>query len=188
MKDATNTQKSKYLLVFLILFSILAVPMIVWSYPQNPPTGKTGAPGEGTCGSCHNGGAGGGNIAVTSSSGTTYKPGIKQHLTVTINDANALAWGYEMTSVRASKPTTGAGAFKATDKNSNVRKVGTKSYAAQFNPQSGKTQKVTYAIDWTPPKKAVGNITLYLCGLGDDDSNPPNSSSVYTNSLTLTPQ
>lgn len=66
-----------------------------------------------------------------------------------------------MTSVQASKPTTGTGVFKATDKLSDVRKRGTKSYAAQVNDQQGKTKHVTLAIDWIPPKKNVGKITLF---------------------------
>jgi hypothetical protein len=42
------------------------------------------------------------------------------------------------------------------------RKRGTKSYAAQVNDQQGKTKHVTFAIDWIPPKKNAGKITLYI--------------------------
>jgi hypothetical protein len=31
---------------------------MVWSFSNNPPLGKTGASGEGTCADCHGGGAG----------------------------------------------------------------------------------------------------------------------------------
>jgi hypothetical protein len=188
MKQFSNNQKLKLSLSFLILLSIIAVPAVVWSNPQNPPLAKTGAPGEGTCAGCHDGGSGGGSIAITSSAGTKYQAGVKQHLTVTIADPNAKAWGYEITAVQAAKPTVGAGKFKATDKLSNVRKSGTKSYASQMDDQSGKTKTVSYAFDWTPPKKAVGNITLYVAGVGDDNTNPPASSSIYLGNLTLTPQ
>lgn len=184
MEKAIKIRKRS--LAFVIVATIVAIPAIVWSFPSNPPLGRTGAPGESTCASCHNGGSGGGSISITSSAGKTYHPGTKQHLTVTINDAHAMAWGYEMTAVQASKPSVGQGKFIATDKNSAVRVSGTKSYAAQTNDLSGKTKKVTYLVDWTPPAKAVGNITLYVSGLGDVDSNPPNSSSVYSSKLTLT--
>ena len=105
---------------------------------------------------------------------------------VTITDPGAGWWGYEMTAVRVSKPTTGAGTFKATDTFSSVRKLGTKSYAAQLNDQQGKTKKVTYKIDWTPPKTNVGKITLYLAGVGGFGD--PSLDSVYTSSLTLSPK
>jgi len=184
MKEATTTQRSSYLIAFLVLFLIVAIPSIVWSFPSNPPLGKTGAPGEGTCAQCHSGGAGGGKIVVTSSAGSHYQPGVEQHLKVTVTDPSANAWGYEMTSVLVSKPTTGTGVFKAVDKLSDVAKQGTKSYARQFNDQQGKTKHVTFAIDWTPPKKNVGKITLYLAGVAGNSGND----SVYTRHLTLSPK
>ena len=113
MKEATTTRRSSYLIAFLVLFLIVAIPSMVWSFSSNPPLAKTGAPGEGTCAQCHGGGSGGGKIAVTSSAGTNYHPGVKQHLKVTVTDASSNVWGYEITSVQASKPTTGTGVFKA---------------------------------------------------------------------------
>lgn len=186
MKVHITTQKGRYFQLLLALLLIAAIPLIVWSFPSNPPLGKTGAPGEGTCGDCHNGGLGGGKIHVTSSSGTTYHPGTKQHLKVTITDANASDWGYEITSVQTSKPTVGAGVFKATDVNSNVRKAGTKSYASQLKDLQGKTKTATYAFDWTPPAKSVGKITLYVAGVGG--TGDPAADSVYKSSLTLSPK
>jgi hypothetical protein len=64
--------------------------------------------------------------------------------------------------------------------------AGTKSYASQINDQQGKTTKVTYKIDFTPPKKSVGKITLYLAGIGG--SGDPSNDSPYTSKLTLSPK
>jgi len=184
MKEAPTTPMSSCLIAFLVLFLIVAIPAMVWSYSSNPPLATTGAPGEGTCADCHGDEAGRGNIKVTASGGTHYHPGVKQHLKVTITDPNANIWGYEMTSVRASKPTTGTGIFKATNNLSDVRTLGTKSYAAQINDQQGKTKAVTFAIDWIPPKKNVGKITLYLAGIGAYTT----GESCYMGRLTLSPK
>jgi hypothetical protein len=170
----------------LVAAMILTIPLIIWSFPRNPPLGKTGAPGESTCAACHFGGLGGGKIAIASSSGTTYSPGVTQHLTVTISDPNAIDWGYEMTAVKTSTPSTGEGMFTAVDNNSDVRSSGTKSYASQINDKQGKTLKVKYLIDWTPPNTNVGKITLYVAGIGGTGSR--DADSVYTRHLTLTPQ
>jgi len=186
LKNLGASLRNRKLTAIVVATLVLAIPLIVWSYPSNPPLGKTGAPGEGTCGDCHGGGPGGGSLSVKSSSGTTYKPGVKQHLTVTIADPNAVYWGYEMTAVQKSKPTVGAGAFKTVDGNSSVRKSGTKSYAAQVNDLQGKKTKVTYKIDWIPPKKKVGKITLYLAANGG--TGDPTNDSPYTGSLTLSPK
>jgi hypothetical protein len=185
MKEVTTTRKRNYLQAFLVLFLIAGIPLILWSFPRNPPLGKTGAPGEGTCADCHTGGFGGGRIKITSSTGTTYHPGAPQHLKVTITDPNATFWGYEITSVKTSNPTVGKGVFMATDSNSDVRMAGTISYASQIKDLQGKTLKASYAFDWTPPPTNVGNITLYVAGIGG--TGDPSSDSVYTSQLTLTP-
>ena len=173
-------------LTSVVAMGVLAIPLTVLSYPKDPPLAHTGAPGEGTCGNCHFNGSGGGFVKVKSSSGTTYTPGVKQHLTVTIADPNASFWGYEMTAVQNAKSTVGAGTFKAVDGNSDVRKSGTKSYASQINDQQGKTGKVTYKIDWTPPKTKVGKITLYVAGNGG--TGDPGNDSPYQGKLTLSPK
>jgi hypothetical protein len=58
MREATTTRRSSYLIAFLALFLIVAIQSMVWSFSNNPPLGKTGASGEGTCADCHGGGAG----------------------------------------------------------------------------------------------------------------------------------
>ena len=40
----------------LFNFGLLTLAALFMSYNANPPDGKTGAPGEGTCGDCHSGG------------------------------------------------------------------------------------------------------------------------------------
>jgi hypothetical protein len=66
------------------------------------------------------------------------------------------------------------------DGNSSVRNSGTKSYAAQVNDKSGKTLQAKYPVDWIPPSKNVGQVTLYFAANASD--------STYNSSLTLSPQ
>ena len=160
MKTLTRFVYNRKAGIGLVITIVFAVPLIIWSSPKDPPLGKTGAPGEGTCADCHGGGPGGGSVSVKSSSGKTYHPGTKQHLTVTIADPNADTWGYELTAVQTKKGTVGAGKFKAVDTNSDVRAQNGKSYGSQVNDLQGKTGKVAYKIDWIPPKTNVGKITL----------------------------
>ena len=181
------TLKKTSLQAWFVIVIVFLIPLIVWSYSSNPPLSRTGAPGEGTCGSCHSGGIGGGHVSIASASGNTYTPGVKQRLTVTITDGNASAWGYEMTAVQASATSTGAGTFTAADTNSSVRTSGTKSYAAQTNDFPGTTGSLSYAVDWTPPASNVGNVTVYAAGVGADNSGDTSGDSVYTTNLSLTP-
>lgn len=129
---------------WFVIAIVFLIPLIVWSSTRNPPLSRTGAPGEGTCASCHGGGPGGGRVTIASASGNTYTPGVTQHLSVTISDANAAAWGYEMTAVQATSTSTGAGTFVAIDTASSVRASGTKSYAEQANDFPNTTASHTY--------------------------------------------
>jgi hypothetical protein len=172
---------------WFVIAIVFLIPLIVWSSTRNPPLSRTGAPGESTCASCHGGGIGGGRVTIASASGNTYTPGVTQRLSVTISDANAAAWGYEMTAVQATSTSTGAGTFVATDTASSVRASGTKSYAEQANAFPNTTASHTYAVDWTPPATNVGNVTLYAAGLGADNSGDTSGDSTYTTNLTLTP-
>lgn len=184
LKKAFDYFRERKVTIGLVSAMVLLIPLMVLSFPKDPPLGKTGAPGEGTCADCHGGGPGGGSLTVKSSSGHTYHPGAKQHLTVVISDPTADTWGYEMTAVQAKHGTVGAGNFKATDTNSDVRKANGKSYAAQINDLQGSTGKVIYKIDWTPPKTNVGPITLYLAANAAGGS----GESEYQSSLTLRPK
>jgi large repetitive protein len=163
---------------------VLCIPLILISYSSNPPLARTGAPSESTCASCHSGGAGGGRVTI-GLSGTTYTPGTKQRLTVTVSDPVAVAYGYELTAVQVGATSTGAGTFAAADGNSSVRQGtgtnSTKSYAAQMNNAVS-----TFAIDWTPPATNVGNVTLYISSVAGD-GNQGSTDSIYNSSVTLTP-
>jgi hypothetical protein len=154
---------------------VLIIPLMVWSFSSNPPPG---APGENTCGGCHNG-PGSGNVTVTSPTGATYTPGVTKRLVVTITDSSATSWGYEMTAVQAAATSTGAGTFTAADANSGTVTSGTKSYARQSNDQAGTTGSASFQVDWNPPASSVGNVGVYVAGVA--------SGLTYTSSLTLTP-
>src|SRR5215469_9160168 len=98
----------------IVAFILLAVPLLMMAFPQ-PPVGNTGAPGDGTCNSCHSGVSTGGSVVATFP-GTTYTPGVAQHVTVTVSDTNTAhnAWSFQMTA-RQGASTTQAGSFTATD-------------------------------------------------------------------------
>src|SRR3974390_3390184 len=99
----------------IVAFFLVALPLLVLAYPQ-PPAGNTGAPGDSTCASCHSGISTTGTASVTFPSGTTYTPGVKQHLSVTVNDISHNAWSFQLTARLASNPSGGqAGSFTATD-------------------------------------------------------------------------
>src|SRR3954452_17232098 len=98
-----------------------AVPVLLWAHSAGPVSGKAGVPGESTCNQaqCHVGTAlngGGGSVKVTFPAGSTYAPGVKQRLVVTIADPTARNWGFQLTARPSSDTKTQAGSFTSTDR------------------------------------------------------------------------
>jgi uncharacterized protein (TIGR03437 family) len=101
------------------------LPLLLWAHEFGPDPGYSGVPGENaSCISsqCHTGTANSfstGSLAVSFPGGSTYTPGVKQHITVTISDTAATqrAWGFQLTARPSSAANTQAGVFLPTDTN-----------------------------------------------------------------------
>lgn len=198
-----------------------AVPVLLWAHEYGPDVGYSGVPKEnGTCASsgCHLGTANNpnnhGSVSVSFPNGTTYTPGVKQHLVVTIADPTQRAWGFQLTARQESSTSTMAGSFASTDRNTLVM-CGTTSAntfneqeldypnpqncpatkplayiehsLAGYNATRGQTNSATYEFDWTPPASNVGNITIYVAGNAANGDLTTSGDHIYTTTFTLTP-
>ena len=204
-----------------------AIPLALWAYEYGPDPGYSGVPterGGATCasgGQCHVGPANSpsnkGSVVVNFPNGTTYAPGVKQHLSVTISDpaASQRGWGFQLTA-RQTDATVMAGTFSSTDNQtlllcSQESKLDFFIDQVNFNPSGGQTcpaadnvqfiehslqgwtatlgpGSATYQFDWTPPAANVGNITIYVAGnAGIGAPASVNGSHIYTTTYTLKP-
>jgi hypothetical protein len=146
----------------IIGFIFFVIPLLVLAYPQ-PPTGNTGAPGDGNCTGCHSGVSTGGSVSVTFPSGLSYSPGVKQHLTVTVNDSLHSAWSFQLSARLTSNTSSQAGSFTATDVvNTTVQSSGT---VQDMETTSSGINMSSWSFDWTPPSTNVGNVNIYVTGL-----------------------
>ena len=193
-----------------------AIPLLIWAHASGPDVGKSGVPGESTCNEalCHVGtalNAGGGSVAVTFPSGTTYTPGVKQHLVVTIADPAQRMWGFQLTARQAAATATMAGSFASTDKTTAVvcgatpRDPGevfldfpgnqnctiSRPFAYIEHTQIGSARLAngsqTYEFDWFPPATNVGNITIFVAGNAANGNGNETGDHIYTKTYTLTP-
>ena len=197
-----------------------AIPVVIWAYEYGPDPGYCGVPKEnGSCAQtgCHVGTAnsGSGSVTVTFPSGTTYTPGAKQHLVVTISDPalTQREWGFQLTARPSSSTSTQAGSFASSDASTTVmcsdstldpnreRELvfGVTQTCPANQPLSyiehsragssasvGKTGSYSYQFDWTPPATNVGNIVVYVAGNAANGDTTANGDHIYTNSFTLT--
>lgn len=139
------------------------------------PGGRTGAPGDGNCTSCHSGtvqSGSGFNIVTLTNGGTAvtdYQPGTTYQVNVTMSTTNAKN-GFEIVALNPSN--TAAGTFAITD--ATKTKTITSGGKTRVTQKSAGTAATSWSFNWTAPATNVGTITFYLA---TNQSNSNNSDS-----------
>src|SRR5215471_8367850 len=145
-----------------------------WAYPFGPPNGYTPAPGDKpavACTQCHTGtplNGGGGSVRITFPGGLSYTPGQTQNLTVTITDAVAATYGFEMSARMESAPNAQqAGSFTA---GTNQKVVcsdnaiqpagGCGGNGIQWLEHTQPSLSNTITVQWTAPAAGAGNVHI----------------------------
>lgn len=140
------------------------------------PSGRTGAPGETNCTSCHSGNAQDGNPVnelVLNSGGTDYTAGETVSMTLTFND-NAAKNGFQLVALHNDNEM--AGTFTITD-NTNTKFVASgllnRDYVTHTSNGTGLN---SWSFDWESPIEG-GNVTFYVA------TNKTNSSATNAGDL-----
>ena len=204
------SNRKKYLTNFALV-ALAAAPIVIHAYETGPDPAKSGAPGDNPNGciesGCHTGtvnSQAGGSISIKASGGTTYVPGQKQTITVTVTDPSEKKYGFQLSPrIDSNAKTLGAGLMVSTDGNTQVICAdGSASPAAGCGSKLGSLQWVehtfngyknsaapsgTFTFDWTPPATDVGPVTLYAAGNGVTGTLSVGGTHTFTSSLKLTP-
>jgi uncharacterized protein (TIGR03437 family) len=185
--------------------AIVGAPLIAWAFSTGPIAHVTAVPGTGerACTACHVGTAlnGGGGSAALAAASSTYTPGQKQTITLTVNDAAAHVYGFEMTARLASDRTQSAGTFTpgagqrvlcastSVDDEGKPRTGNTcdSSDPVEFIEHSQPSTTNTITVDWTAPSSDVGPVEFYVSTNAANGNGSPSGDHIYTASLTLQP-
>ncbi len=127
-------------------------------------TGRTGAPGEGNCTSCHNGtvqsGSGFNVVTIADNNGTVseYLPGQTYHVLVSLASSSSKN-GFQIVALDGSNAQAGTVTITdATNTQVNNGAAGKK----YVNHKAAGTAFNTWTFDWTAPATNVGDVTFYL--------------------------
>ncbi|MBX7109431.1 MAG: T9SS type A sorting domain-containing protein [Chitinophagales bacterium] len=175
----------------IVVFAFLVVTALVFSFSDvstnivQPPSARTGAPGELTCGTsdCHNNtpNSGAGSITIGfSDPGPVYLPGNAYTVTVTVTDAAQTRFGFEITALDATN--SKAGTFAEISGGSDISfpvNVNGRLYASHHN--SSATQ--VWSFTWTAPVTDVGPVTFYAAGNAANNNNEESGDHIYTTTL-----
>ncbi|MBI3471296.1 MAG: hypothetical protein HY013_08065 [Candidatus Solibacter usitatus] len=173
------------------------------AYAAGPEPGKTGAPGESTCADagCHTGtvNSGQGSVKIDAG-GSSYQPGVKQRIKVTVSDPVQRRWGFQLTA-RVGATRTQAGSFTPVDgntqvlcSNANFREQPCSGAAllqfiehTMMGTRPGTVTGATFDFDWNPPATNVGPVMLYAAGNASNNNAQNTGDSIYTTNVMLTP-
>ena len=192
MKIRLGRIKITVLVLFVVLnfvfyFSALMPGERTMASSSGPPTGRTGAPGESTCTSCHGANATTGqfNISVPSN----YVPGQTYNFQVqnSTTDNSRLIWGFELVALTSAG--VNAGTFTNTSTNTRIRTANSKDYIEQSGTGTftGQTLGSVWTFSWTAPASDVGPISIYAAGLQGDGDGSNDGDQTYTRSAVIQP-
>lgn len=157
--------------IFTFLLLPLAILLGVSSAqinPNNPPTGRTGAPGETTCqaSGCHNGGSFSGTVEITGLPDTVLA---NQLYNVTLtNTSNASRAGFQLTALNEANQKAGTLVAGA---GCSIGSAGGRQYVRQSSPRTLTNGATSWTFNWTAPETVAGDsIHFYfstLCANGN---------------------
>jgi uncharacterized protein (TIGR03437 family) len=181
-----------------------AIPVVIFASASGPELGRSGVPGEQTCiDGCHTGtlNSGSGGVAVTfSGGGSTFTPGEKQRLTVTVSDPTMRTWGFQATARQTGAAKTQAGTFANVDSGTTIGCASSslvqQTYDVTSCPSSQPLMYInhsqakngsgsaSWSIDWTAPD--MDSVTFYVTGNAANGNGQNTGDRIYSKTYTLT--
>lgn len=190
-------------LKFIVVFGAVAIALVaLLVYPPDfgkikasvtgPSPSFTGAPDEANCTACHSSfppNSGSGNVIITGVP-ANYRPGQQIPLTVTVNQSDAVIYGFQMVAVDAARERNiGTFTFPAASPqplqivtgfvNASERRYIEHTVNGVTPTQFG-TKSWTFT--WTAPATRVGKIGFYAAGNAADSDGSTSGDRIYTTS------
>ncbi|MCG8329438.1 MAG: T9SS type A sorting domain-containing protein [Chitinophagales bacterium] len=144
---------------------LLGLWMTTTSNSNNPPNGRTGAPGDGLCSNCHSGGAAlDGSVSLTGLPAVAM-PNTTYTITVTVSNPNGQAQrgGFQWVALNSSNQNVGT--ISGAGASSTITPSGGRVYH-EHNPAQnfGAATTVSYTANWTAPSAPTTTETLTFYG------------------------
>ncbi|MBL7795504.1 MAG: HYR domain-containing protein [Saprospiraceae bacterium] len=141
----------------------LLLGILTWlANSSNPPTGRTGAPFDGSCNDCHSGGGFNGTVVVDGLPGT-IEPNTTYPLTMTLTatGGNPARGGYQVVVVDGNN--VNAGDLTTVNGQSGTEFFSGREYMEHRGSKLFTGGVVTWAFNWKSPVSANGNTIKVYC-------------------------
>lgn len=159
-------------------------------------SGNTGAPGENTCGQCHNGGNFGASVSIqvyaegATVPTTQFYAGNTYTVRVTVNNSMGSpgGYGFQLTALSGAENTPVAGYSNLT---SNVKQktitVQNAFTGRTYLEHNGVTTNNVFQFNWTAPANLADAVTFYAAGNVVNGTGSTSGDAVANTSLTIYP-
>lgn len=172
----------------------------VEAFSAGPPTGRTGAPALGsfpaelTCQGCHSSfsvNRGPGTLTITGLP-AAYTPGQEVTVTVTLNQADRMRYGFQATALDDAGRR--AGDLIVTDAARTALADGAGNYAGRQYirqttgglPANG-TNQASWSFTWKAPAQTAGRVTLYVAGNAANGNGNNAADYIYVTNASMNP-
>jgi uncharacterized protein (TIGR03437 family) len=185
--------KTRRALQWLLL---AALSVALYGFSTGPPVGFSGVPSDNNplaCTQCHRSNplnSGPGRVRIQAE---PYMPGATQTIRVTVEDPEAVRWGFQMAARLKSDDTRQAGDFGTTadvqvrckPNNRNAPCGDDHQYAMHTQPGTsvGTTGSRTFEIPWTAPATNVGPVVFYVAANAANNSGNNVGDQIYTSTM-----
>lgn len=186
----TKLRSQLRLLKLLLCAAVISVYSFtthrVTAFSSGPPPSQTGAPGEGTCASCHGSfplNSGGGTYTITGLP-ANYSSGQEVDVTITLTQSNRARYGFQVTAVNDAGGQ--AGTLIVTDP-ARTQTVtggigGGRTYIEHTfngtNPSA--TNQGRWTFRWRAPATSAGRVTFYAAGNAANGNGNLDGDFIYT--------
>ena len=179
--------KTKLTILALFFASIFFISLNSHSDSKSSsqaPIGRTGAPGETTCASCHSGGSYTGDIIFNlgDENTTEYIPGQTYPISFT-SDFNALRFGFSVTALNENNEPAGEFTLVNNDNTSFATAGNGRQYVGHKNADNNNE----WEFEWTAPASDQGDITFYYVINAANNDNATSGDYIETGTSTFSP-
>ena len=179
----------EYLVKYYIFYLIVVSIQTLYGYSNNPPNGRTGAPGQSTCasGNCHNSfplNSGSGQLFIEGTS--SYNPEEIYNFTLNLSQTEQDRWGFELCSL--TNEMEQGGIINSIDETlTQISSTSNITYIKQTTngTYNGQQNIVEWGFEWEAPIAGTGPITFYFSGNAANGNGTRNGDYIYINSFTL---
>lgn len=178
----------KHYSIYLIFFAFSTAIFLMSGvdYSSGSPGGRTGSPGDGgnTCTQCHAGTAEPAEGLISSDiPAQGFIPGETYEIQVSVTDADAGLFGFEVTAENSSDAKTGT--FALTDEE-NTQFVNTNAAVSHTNAGTSPVDNSkTWTMEWTAPEEPEGPVTFYTAVNAANGDGTNNVDQILTSSETF---